>query len=400
MIALADVQAARARQQGAIFQSPCARSEILSRMLGCELYLKLENLQMTGSFKERGALNRLLLLTASERASGVIAASAGNHAQGVAFVAQKLGIAATIVMPRNTPLIKVGSTKAYGAEVILHGAGYDDAADEAARLAAQRGQCLVPPFDDEHVIAGQGTLGLEVLEQVPGLDALVVPVGGGGLASGVGVAVKSLRPAVAVYGAQAASVPSMERALATGRPVRVAPARTLADGVAVREVSARTLEHVRRFVDHVALVDEPEIARAVLVLLELEKTVAEGAGAIAFAAAMSGQLPIAGQRVVVVVSGGNIDVNVLSRIIERGLVQSGRCMRVRILLPDVPGALAGLLATVAATQANVLTVHHDRLAARAGLGSAAVELVLETRGFDHVREVEAAITGAGLAIET
>lgn len=400
MIALADVQAARARQQGSIYLSPCARSETLSRMLGCELYLKLENLQMTGSFKDRGALNRLLSLSERERAAGVIAASAGNHAQGVAFVARRLGIAATIVMPRGTPLIKVASTRGHGAEVILHGDGYDDAADEASRLAHANGLCLVHPFDDDAVIAGQGTLGLELLEQVPELDAVIVPIGGGGLASGVGVAVKSLKPEVVIYGAESARVPSMQRALSAGYPVRVDPARTLAEGVAVRQVSARTLEHVRRFVERVVLVDEPEIAHAVLVLLELEKTVAEGAGAIALAAAMSGQLPLAGKRVVAVVSGGNIDVNLLARIIERGLVQSGRCMRVRVLLPDVPGALAALLATVAATQANVLSVHHDRLAVRTGLGSAAVELVLETRGFDHVREVEAAIAAVGLPVET
>jgi threonine dehydratase len=400
MIALADVQAARARQAGAIYTTPCARSEALSRMLGCELYLKLENLQMTGSFKERGALNRLLALTTGERAAGVIAASAGNHAQGVAFVARRLGIGATIVMPRGTPLIKVASTRGHGATVILHGEGYDDAAVEAARLAAERGLCLVPPFDDDRVIAGQGTLGLELLEQVPDLDAIVLPIGGGGLASGVGVAVKSQRPEIAIYGAEAACVPSMERALAAGHPVRVPASKSLAEGVAVREVSARTLAYVQRYVDRVALVDEPEIARAVLVLLELEKTVAEGAGAVAFAAAMGGQLPLGGKRVVVVVSGGNIDVNLLARIIDRGLVQSGRCMRVRVLLPDVPGALASLLATVAASQANVLEVHHDRLAARTGLSSAAVELLLETRGFDHVREVEAAIANAGLAIES
>ena len=400
MITLADVQAARARQGGFIYLSPCARSESLSRMLGCELFLKLENLQMTGSFKERGALNRLLLLRADERGAGVIAASAGNHAQGVAFVAKRLGVAATIVMPRGTPLIKVASTRGHGAQVILHGDGYDDAAAEAKRLSQERGLCLVPAFDDDAVIAGQGTLGLELLEQVPDLDVVVVPIGGGGLAAGVGTAIKSLRPEVVIFGAETARVPSMQQALLAGHPVRVPYARTLAEGVAARQVGARTLEPVRQHVERIVLLDEPEIAHAVLVLLEQEKTVAEGAGAIALAAAISGQLPLAGKRVVVVVSGGNIDVNVLSRIIERGLVQSGRCMRVRVLLPDVPGALAALLATVAATQANVLSVQHDRLGVRAGLGSAAVELVLETRGFEHVRAVEAAIAAAGLAVES
>ncbi|MFI5306757.1 MAG: threonine ammonia-lyase [Polyangiales bacterium] len=398
MITLSDIEQARARVGAGIYVTPCARSQALSERLGCELYLKLENLQMTGSFKERGAFNKLALLGEEQRAAGVIAASAGNHAQGLAFAAKHFGVRATIVMPVGTALIKRSATLAHGAEVILHGETYDDSVAEAARLAAERKLTPVPAFDDDAVIAGQGTIGLELLEQVPNLDVVVVPVGGGGLAGGIAVAIKSQRPEVTIYGVQAELVPSMHEALRCGAPVLVEPARTLADGVAVRRVSARTLELATRYLDRVALVGEEEIAQAVLLLLELEKTVAEGAGAAALAAALQGELGLEGKRVVVVVSGGNIDVNLLSRIIDRGLVKSGRCMRLWVLIPDMPGSLAALLATTARLQANVLQVHHDRLAARTEPGMTAVELVLETRGFDHIDEIEAAITDAGWVI--
>jgi threonine dehydratase len=395
VITLADIERARERLRDAVYQSPCPRSESLSQRAGCDLYLKLENLQMTGSFKERGAFNKLATLGDDERARGVIAASAGNHSQGLAFVAKRFGMRATIVMPVGTPLIKVSATRAHGATVHLIGDSYDDAAAEAARLATEHGLVLVPPFDDDAVIAGQGTIGLELLEQVPDLDAVVLPVGGGGLAAGVSVAIHSQRPDVAIYGAESALIPAMHAALERGAPVRLEAARTLADGIAVRTVSARTFEVAARHLARVALVDEEEIAEAILMLVEQEKTVAEGAGAAALAAVMQGDLPIAGKRVVVVVSGGNIDVNLLSRVIDRGLVKSGRCMRVWVLIPDVPGSLATLLATTARLKANVLQVHHDRLAARTEPGMTAVELVLETRGFDHIAEIESAIDEAG-----
>jgi threonine dehydratase len=398
VITLADIESARERLRDAAYVTPCPRSESLSQRAGCDLHLKLENLQMTGSFKERGAFNKLATLAQAQRACGVIAASAGNHAQGVAFVARRLGVRATIVMPLGTPLIKVSATRSYGAEVLLIGESYDDAAAEATRLANERGLTLVAPFDDDAVIAGQGTIGLELLEQVPNLDAVVLPVGGGGLAAGVAVAIKSQRPEVAIYGAQTALVPAMRMAIERGAPLRVDAGRSLADGITVRSVAARTFEIASRLLEHVALVDEEEIAEAILMLLELEKTVAEGAGAVALAAVLQGDLPIAGKRVVVLVSGGNIDVNLLSRVIDRGLVKSGRCMRIWVLIPDVPGALAALLTTTARLKANVLQVHHDRLAARTEPGLTAVELMLETRGFDHVAEIEAAITDAGWII--
>jgi threonine dehydratase len=398
VITLADIERARERLRDVIHLSPCARSETLSRRTGCELYLKLENLQMTGSFKERGAFNKLAALDEAQRVGGVIAASAGNHAQGLAFAGRRFGVRVTVVMPVATPLIKVSATRSYGAEVKLIGDTYDDAAAEAARLSQAHGLTLVHPFDDDAVIAGQGTIGLELLEQVPDLDAVVVPVGGGGLAGGIAVAIHGRRPQVEVFGVQTALVPSMRTALERGAPVLLDKARTLADGISARKVSARTLEIAKAHLARVALVDEEEIAEAILLLLEGEKTVAEGAAAAALAAVVHGKLPVEGKRVVVLVSGGNIDVNRLSRVIDRGLVKSGRCMRAWVQIPDVPGSLAALLAEVARLRANVLQVHHDRLAARTEPGMTAVELVLETRGFDHIAELEAAIADAGWSI--
>jgi threonine dehydratase len=398
-VKLADIRAARERIRGRIYESPCPRSERLSRRAGCDVHLKLENLQMTGSFKERGARNRLLQLTAAERKAGVIAASAGNHAQGLAFHAGLEGIASTIVMPTATALIKVTATRNYGAEVVLCGDSYDDAAVEALRLQRLRGLVPVPAFDDPAVIAGQGTIGLELLEQVPDLDAVVIPVGGGGLASGIAIAIKEQRPDVKIYGVEAEQVPSMHRALQTGHPVLVEARRTIAEGIGARQAGAHTFEIARHYLDAVVLVDEEAISEAILTLLEDEKTVAEGAGAAALAALLEGQLPVKDKRVVVLVSGGNIDVNVLSRIIDRGLVKSGRAMRMRVLLPDIPGTLARLLVTVATTDANVLSVHHDRIGARTDVGQIAVELDLETRGFEHIAEIKRALRDAGWHIE-
>ncbi len=399
VISLQDIRLARERLKDAVCGTPCSRSQRLSQRTGCELYLKLESLQHTGSFKERGARNKLLSLSDAERAAGVIAASAGNHAQGVAYHAQLLGIEATIVMPLSTALVKVSATRGYGAQVVLIGDNYDEACAEALRLRDQRGLSLVHAFDDDAVIAGQGTIGLELLEQVPGLQAVVVPVGGGGLISGIATAIKEQRPDIAVYGVQTRLVPSMQRALEVGAATQVPARRTIADGIAVRCASDRTLSLVRRYVDEVVLVEEAEIAEAILLLLEAEKTVAEGAGATALAAVLEERLPIQGKRVALLVSGGNIDVNVLSRIIDRGLVKSGRAMRVRVLIPDVPGSLAALLSSIAACQANVLEVHHDRIGARSEVGQTEVELVLETRSFEHIAEVQLAVRAAGWHIE-
>ena len=398
MITFADIEAARRRIGDAVFLSPCAASETLSRLVGARIFLKLENLQMTGSFKERGACNKLMTLTAEERARGVITASAGNHAQGVAYTATRLGIDSVIVMPEQTPLIKVQSTKSLGGRVILFGAGYDDAADEATRLGEQEGRVFVHPFNDPYVMAGQGTLGLELIEQNPYLEAIIVPVGGGGLAAGVAVAVKETNPKIRVYGVQTSALPSMKSAIAAGHPVLLPPGRTIADGIAVKRAGALTLEVLSKYLDDIALVDEEEIAEAILVLLEREKTVAEGAGATPLAAVLNKRLPIEGKRTALVISGGNIDVNFMSRIIERGLVKRGRLMRLRVRLPDVAGALASLLGLVAETKANVVEIKHDR-AFNIDLGQSAVEMVLETRGFDHVQQVTERLTGAGIRLD-
>jgi threonine dehydratase len=398
-VTLADIREARERIRSRIYESPCPRSERLSRRTGCHVHLKLENLQMTGSFKERGARNRLLQLTAAEREAGVIAASAGNHAQGLAFHAGLEGIATTIVMPTATALIKVTATRNYGAKVVLCGDSYDDAATEALRLQRQQGLTLVHAFDDPAVIAGQGTIGLELLEQVPDLDAVVIPVGGGGLASGIAIAIKEQKPNIRIYGVEAEQVPSMYRALEVGHPVLVEARRTIAEGIGARQAGVHTFEIARRYLDGVVVVDEASISEAILSLLEDEKTVAEGAGAAGLAALLEERLPVKGERVAVLVSGGNIDVNVLSRIIDRGLVKSGRTMRMRVLVPDVPGTLARVLATLATTGANVLSVHHDRIGARTEVGQIAVELDLETRGFDHIADIRAAMQSAGWHID-
>ncbi|HJK98877.1 MAG TPA: threonine ammonia-lyase [Polyangiaceae bacterium LLY-WYZ-14_1] len=395
MLTFADIEAARRRIGDAVYVSPCAFSRSLSVELGCQLYLKLENLQMTGSFKERGACNKLSLLTEEERRHGVVTASAGNHAQGVAYHARQLDIRAVIVMPALTPLMKVSATRRFGAEVVLHGNNYDEAAQEAARLQEEHGYTYVHPFEDPAIMAGQGTIGLELLEQNPYLEAIVVAVGGGGLAAGVATAVKETNPKIRVYGVEAASVPSMRAAMDAGSPVEVPAAKTIADGIAVRRVGKETHAQVARYLDDLVAVDEEEIAEAILVLLEREKTVAEGAGAAPLAALLQRRLPVEGKKTAAIVCGGNIDVNVIARIIDRGLLKTGRLWRVRVCIPDVPGSLAGLLGVLSDQGANVLQVRHDRVGARVSLGDTVVGLELETRGFDHIDALGRAIRDKG-----
>jgi threonine dehydratase len=400
MLRLADIEAAQNRLRGAVYTSPCAHSRVLSDRLGCEVYLKLENLQMTGSFKERGAANKLAQLTAEQRAAGALCASAGNHAQGVAFHARRLGIHATVVMPLATPLVKIGATRELGAEVVLHGSNYDEAFCEAQRLHAERGGTFVHGFDDFDVMAGQGTIGLELLQQVPRLDAVVVPIGGGGLISGIAVALKERLPQIRVYGVQTAAVPSMIAARAAGAAVEVDSRRTIADGIAVKRVGERCFEVGQRYIDDVIAVDEETIAEAVLLLLEREKTVAEGAGAAALAGLLSGKLPdLQGRNVGVIVSGGNIDVNLMARVIDRGLWRTGRLLRLRCTIYDVPGALSKLLGIIASQQANVLEIEHERVGEGLELGQTAVELLLESRGFDHIEQLESALAQAGVVTE-
>jgi threonine dehydratase len=399
MLRFSDIEAARQRIRGAVYLTPFAHSRMLSELTGCQLHLKLENLQMTGSFKERGACNKLEQLTAEERARGVITASAGNHAQGVAYHAKRLGLSATIVMPLATPLVKVTSTRELGAEVILHGGNYDEAHAEARRIESENGRTFVHPFNDYAIMAGQGTIGLELLEQNPYLDAVLVPIGGGGLASGIAVALKETNPKNRLYGVEAASVPSMTTARTGGAPVEVDSRRSIADGIAVRTVGDKCFGVCERYLDDVIAVDEETIAQAVLLLLEREKTVAEGAGAAALAGVLTGKLPLEGKRVAVVVSGGNIDVNLISRVIDRGLWRTGRLARLRCVINDVPGALSQLLAVVARYQANVLDIEHERVGEQLELGQTQIDLLLETRGFSHLEEIESGLQAAGVPTE-
>ena len=394
----ADVQRARERLTGIIPVTPCCYSETLSLMTGARVHVKLENLQMTGSFKERGAANLLAQLSTSERRRGVIAASAGNHGLAVAFHAARLGIAAVIVMPTWAPLIKVMAARRHGAEVMLHGDGYDEAFARAKEIEAERNLVFVHPFDDPRIIAGQGTIGLELLEQQPELDAVIVPVGGGGLIGGVALAVKERRPGVQVIGVQAEEIPAMKAALAAGQRVTLPAAATIADGIAVRRVGEHTFDLARRYVDDVVSVSEEEIANAILLLLEIEKTVVEGAGATPLAALVNRKVALAGKTVALILSGGNIDVNLISRIIERGLVKDGRIVRLTVLLRDRPGALAGLTRLVAECRANVLHIQHDRAFSRARIGDTEVELTLETSGRDHIDAVKRHLAEAGYAV--
>ena len=398
-VTLAAIHAAMGRIRDSIYLSPCARSEEMSQLTGNSVYLKLDNLQRTGAFKERGALNKLLTLTEEERSRGVIAASAGNHAQGLAYHAGRHGIRAQIVMPLTTPLIKVSATKGYGAEVVLHGANYDEACEDAVRRSEQSGMTFVHPFDDEVVIVGQGTMGLEILQQVPDIEAVVAPIGGGGLIAGVACAVKETNPHVRVIGVQPARLPSMKVAIAEGHPVTLSPAATIADGIAVRRAGEKTLPLIQKYVDDIVTVDEEEIANAVLLLLEREKTLAEGAGAAAIAALINHKTSLSGKKVAVLVCGGNIDVSLLSRIMERGLVKDGRLVRLRVHLPDYPGALHRLTGILAQHRANIVETSYDRAYYGVNLGDTAIDITMETRGPDHIAELLSALSASGYAHE-
>lgn len=394
-LTIADVVAARDRLRDSIYYSPCPHSQMLSALTGQQVYLKLENLQMTGSFKERGALNRIAMLTPEQASRGVIAASAGNHAQGVAYHATKRGIRALIVMPQTTPLVKVTATREFGAEVLLHGANYDEAFAEAMRLCAEQGLTFIHPFDDMHVMAGQGTIGLELLEQVPELEAIVVPIGGGGLIAGIACAVKESRPAVRIVGVQTERLPSMAAAVNAHQPVTIDPATTIADGIAVRRAGTLTLPVIEQYVDEIVTVDEDEIASAILMLLEREKTLAEGAGAAGLAALLQHRTSLQGTHTAVLVGGGNIDVTLLSRIIERGLVQDCRLIRLRIHLLDKPGALHELTRLIAEHRANIVDTLHNRAYYGVNLGDTVIDITMETRGRDQVTELLQALTAAG-----
>ena len=400
MITLQDVQAARERLGRAIYHTPCPVSLTLSKLCGCHTYFKLENLQMTGSFKERGALNRLLQLSEAEKRAGVVAASAGNHAQGVAHHATRLGLRSVIVMPRQTPLIKVSNTRDLGGEVILHGANYDEALAQARQLAKEQGFTFVHAFDDDAVIAGQGTIGLELLEEETKFDAVVVPIGGGGLISGLAVAMKTLQPDIRIIGVEPENAASMRAALLAGQPTEIAIEPTIADGLAVKRAGMRTLEVIQQYVDEVVSVSEEEIASAILKLLEIEKTVVEGAGAASLAAVLFHKVSgLAGKNVAIIVCGGNIDPNLLSKIIERGLAKDGRLVRIRAVVRDRPGELAKICQIVADTGANIMDVAHNRAFGKLEVGGVELDLILETRGHDHIGQLLRAFHAEGITAE-
>jgi threonine dehydratase len=395
-VSLADIRAAAARISGAVERTPCLRSRTLSALTGCELWLKFENLQFTASFKERGALNKLLTLSESVRRRGVIAMSAGNHAQGVAYHAARLGVRAVIVMPRGTPNNKVKSTQVHGAEVVLEGDTLAGAAQHAHALGAREGLTFIHPYDDAAVIAGQGTVGLEMLEEVAELDVLVVPIGGGGLISGIATAAKALRPQVHVLGVESKNWSAMYQRL-NGLPVQVG-GDTIAEGMAVRDVGEQTLAICRRLVDEVLLVEEETIERAIVALIEIEKTVAEGAGAAGLAALLQYPKRFAGLRVGIPVCGGNIDSRMLSAVLMRGLVRDGRLVRLRVRMTDVSGSLAKVAALIGDAGGNIVEVQHQRVFGTASVKTPEVEFVVETRDREHTRAIAAHLGAHGAQV--
>jgi len=398
MLSFVDVEEARQRIREQIYLSPLSYSETISRMSSSKVFFKLDNLQMTGSFKERGALNRLLTLTQAEAERGVIAASAGNHGMAVAFHSRRLNVESTIVMPVHAPLIKVGRVRLYGAQTVLHGSDYDEAFTEAQRLSQEKGLTFLHAFNDPIIIAGQGTIGLELYEQNPDLDAVLVPVGGGGLIAGIALVLKILNPRIRIIGIQAETIPSMKAALERGAPMTLAPATTIADGIAVRKVGEAALELVKQHVDEIVTVTEGEIANAVLLLLEIEKTVAEGAAAAPLAALINKKVALTDKNVALIVSGGNIDVNLISRIIEKGLIQDGRLSRFSVVISDRPGNLARLSQRIADLDANILQIGQSRGFGRIAIDQTEVELVVETAGLDHVERIRSELSKDGFQV--
>lgn len=394
------VRAARERIAGGVVVTPCAQALGLTDLTPGRPHLKLESLQRTGSFKDRGALNRLLELTPDERRRGVVTASAGNHAQAVAYHCERLGIPAAVVMPERTPLIKVTSTRRYGARISFHGATLSDAQVEAKRLEREEGRVLVHAFDDDRVIAGQGTIGLELLEQVPDATVVIVPVGGGGLISGIALAMKRANPSVRVIGVEAEAAASAVASLRERRIVGIETSETIADGIAVKRLGERTFPLIQQLVDDVVTADESQIAAAVHLLLERQKLVAEGAGAAPLAALLARKVRLADDDVVVLVlSGGNIDVNIIGRVIGCGLVDDGRIAHLMVTVPDRPGELARLTSLVAQTGANILEIGHRRAFADIGVAEVGIVMHLETRGRDHVTSIVDLIERQGLHVE-
>ena len=400
MIELSDVLAAQDRVAETARHTPLEYSHTFSDMTGAAVHLKLETFQRTGSFKIRGATNRIATLSPAEQDAGVVTASAGNHAQGVALAATRIGVDSKIVMPEEAPIAKVEATRRYGAEVILHGTDYDEAADLAHEIEREEARTYVHAFDDPLVMAGQGTIGLEVLEDLPEVDTVVVPIGGGGLIAGIATALAELAPDVRVIGVQADGASSAAKSLEKGEVFELDRVDTIADGLATRAIGHRTFEVIEERVDEVVTVSDPEIAVALTSLLERGKTLVEGAGAVGLAALLSGKFDYEeGEVVVPILSGGNIDMNTLTTVILRGLVETGRYLRIRTVLKDRPGTLEELLSVLRDSKANIYAIRHDRTSRDVALDAAEVELDLETRGTEHAEEVVAALRGRGYDVD-
>ena len=399
-ISLEEIKQAANKLTGVINSTELMRSSTFSRLTNNKIYLKPENLQRTGSFKIRGAYNKISHLTAEEKSAGVIASSAGNHAQGVALAATESGIESTIVMPEQAPIAKVTATKNYGAQVILQGQVYDDAYAHAKKLQQKTGATFIHPFDDPKIIAGQGTIGLEILNELPAVDIILVPIGGGGLISGTAIAAKSLKPEIEIIGVESATAASMQSSLQQGRVSSLSSANTIADGIAVKRPGDLTYNLCEKYLDGVVTVTDDEVANAILMLLERSKLTVEGAGAVAVAALLNNKLDVRDKNIVAVLSGGNIDVNMIARIIERGLVKAGRRIRLQTNLPDKPGNLQVLLAKIAELGANVIAVEHHRYQPNVNIDQTEVELELETRHEEHAQEIRESLQENGYQVRT
>lgn len=399
IVTLADIYRARNMLQGIIHRTPLEYSAGYSEITGNAVYLKLENLQKTGSFKIRGAYNKITTLTHEERRQGVIAASAGNHAQGVAFAASKAGIDSTVIMPLGAPLAKVEATRGYGAEIILAGDNYDEAYKRAKEIQIDKGGIFLHAFDDPMVIAGQGTVGLEIIDELPKLDAVVVPIGGGGLISGIALALKAIKPEVRIFGVQAAGAPSASVSREAGTIKEIKDVRTIADGIAVKRPGDLTFQLIQKYVEKIVTVEDEDTAQAILSMLEKNKLVTEGSGAIALAALLTNKIPLKNANIAVVISGGNVDVHFISIIIERGLLRKGRYVRLQTQISDRPGALQKLLSIIAQNRANVIAVHHDRISPMVPLTQTELEVALETRNTEHIEQIIQALSQEGYQVK-
>ena len=400
MVTIADVEAASVTLGGVIVKTPLLASDRLSQDTGAQVYVKAENTQRAGSFKLRGAYTKMAALSAAERRRGVIAHSAGNHAQGVALAARLLGIPARVVMPEYAPLAKIMATRRYGAEVILHGASFDDAGAHARQIQQQEGLTYVHAFDDPRTVAGQGTIGLELLADLPEVDTVIVPVGGGGLIAGVAITIRARRPQTRIIGVQAEGCPSIRLSLAAGKPVAAPTADTMADGIAVKRPGDVTLPLIRDLVDDVITVDEDEIARGIVYALQNLRQVAEGGGAVGIAALLAGKIRLRPEeRAAVVLSGGNIDATLLARVIEQVLVKQGRYVVLHTTVPDRPGNLAKLIDCVGSAGANIIDIHHRRAAWQVAIGRVGIELILEVRDEEHAGVLIRELEGRGYDID-